>query len=287
MSRIPFGAGDSAALGACSPHPQTAGTILALVSIYLTYLLLVVRSNMRRLQVGMVVVCLGLAYLSQARTGLYAYLIVTSIAIVYLGFTRMSTERKRWFRKNRQRFISLAVMAILVALVAEVATGKISTTTAQFVAKGQENEEFSIDFVFSSREAQIRRAWANFQDNFYTGIGFGTDLSEGWQRSATFLSASTEKGFLPAAILEEVGVIGTSIFVVFIMSVFLQLARNRQVIGFVLFLGILIINLGEMMFFSFGGMAMIAWAYFGLGTFLRDRGRRAAPLPMVSSRTPA
>jgi hypothetical protein len=93
------------------------------------------------------------------------------------------------------------------------------------------------------------------------GIGFGTDLSYEFQARATWFTAPTEKSFMPTAVLEETGIVGFCLIYVFIFALLLFLFRTGNMPGLLAFIVMLVLNLGEMMFFSFGGLGSLVWVY--------------------------
>jgi len=240
-------------------HPQTLGVMASLLAVFLTSLLLFVTFPYRKLALYLLLGLLFLLYLSEARTGMLGYVLTVAITLSLIGMSRPSRGEKSLLARYRRQFIGVAFLGMIVLLVIEGFSGAVSERTTKFLAKGDQVESLSVSVLLKARQDQIDRSWDNFKQNPWAGINFGTDLDPNWQRKATLLSASTEKGFLPTALLEEVGIIGATLFALFIFSLFGFLLRGKRYLGLALFAGLLVVNLGEMMFFSFGGMAMLCW----------------------------
>jgi O-antigen ligase len=125
--------------------------------------------------------------------------------------------------------------------------------------------------VFESRMPLIESSWRVFVQRPWTGIGFGTSIDPQFVANATLFSAPTEKGFLPTALLEEVGIIGALPFAVFLIAFFVHYWKIRNIIALGMMACLLLLNLGEMMFFALGGMGLYSWSLIGAGIALGDR----------------
>jgi hypothetical protein len=260
-------------------HPQTLGVMACLFAVFTTSLLLFVAFPYRRLALIMTVGMLFLLYLSQARTGMIGYFLVIGFALVMVGLARNPPQERRLIQRYQRNFFALAFAGIVALFVLEAVTGKVSDRATRFIAKGEQVEELDISILYKSRETQIREAWENFKEHPMTGIGFGTDLSIHWQRKATLLSASTEKGFLPTGLLEEVGVVGMLFFLLFVFSLYGYTMRSRRYLGLAMVTALIVVNMGEMMFFAFGGMAMLCWPLIATGGTAADAQPAAQAVP--------
>ncbi len=145
--------------------------------------------------------------------------------------------------------------------------GNLAKAAMDFALKGAGNQFITVeagDFA-ASRTALVERSWMLFLEHPLTGINFGTSYDPSFSQNATLLTAPTEKGFIPTAVLEEVGLIGAGFFLLFLCSMFVKLYRDENILGIAVFGGFLIQNLGEMMFFSFGGAGLFSWSIVGAG----------------------
>jgi hypothetical protein len=143
--------------------------------------------------------------------------------------------------------------------------GRISEAVNDFALKGMSGRYHTVeveDFAIS-RMGLIVQSWDLFVEHPLTGINFGTSTARYFVQHATLLSAPTEKGFMPTAVLEEVGIIGAGFFLIFLGFMFRKLYNDENILGIAVFGGFLIQNLGEMMFFSFGGSGLFCWSMVG------------------------
>ena len=128
----------------------------------------------------------------------------------------------------------------------------------------------------SSRASIITQQWETFLRNPLTGIGFQVADTEYFRRNATLFSAPVEKGFLPTGLLEEVGLLGTSTFALFIGLLALSLVLARNGPGLVMLLTYLVTNLGEMTIFAFGGAGGMGWLFVAMGILIGNRSTAVA-----------
>jgi hypothetical protein len=107
---------------------------------------------------------------------------------------------------------------------------------------------------------------ANFWDHPLTGIGFGAPsdparFANQLERGpyGIPLSASVEKGFMPTAVLEETGIIGAALTILLLLALFVPILRHPDPTLFWVATTCLLVNFGEMVFFSIGGMGFFFW----------------------------
>ena len=78
------------------------------------------------------------------------------------------------------------------------------------------------------------------------------------------VSAPVEKGFLPTAILEEIGMLGTVLFLIFIAFLTNAVVEGSDIRWAGMYFGCLFVNVGEAVFFSVGGIGLLYWLLIGL-----------------------
>jgi hypothetical protein len=255
-------------------HPNLHATY---ATLFVTYLLLVwILGGYRRTWLavpGIVSWFMFMAW-SGSRTAILASGIGTLLLIAY---ARPATTRQGWLLEPKlRRGTLIMLLALIGAGIAawDVATsGSISGRLVQFINKaGDEVADIGIDTtqIFSSRKALIEYSWKNFQENALFGIGFGVSKTEVFARTATLMTAPSEKGFLPTAILEEGGILGTTAFLLFLFTFIRQLARERNIAGLVTAIAFVATNLGEVTIFSPGGAGSFGWMTVGAAMILGD-----------------
>jgi len=190
---------------------------------------------------------------------------------------------------SRRVVIGLGIVATAFALLLNAATdNSLGKTISSYIVKGAINEfdyqaQVSMERIVSSRRGLIEFSWHNFLANPLTGIGFGVAKTEAFQKMATYLTAPAEKGFLPTAILEEGGLLGTAAFMLFIAVFSWELIRERNMAGIVMLWTLLITNLGEMTIFSPGGAGGFSWIMVGASILLGDRCWMPPPVHAAAS----
>ena len=207
--------------------------------------------------------------LTQSRTS-FASFILGVLAIVFgsLALQQRGMFRLR-MRISRPALIATLIVAGIAAVAYDVASGQALTRAViTFAQKGKESEELSVEEVFSSRQGMIDYMWANFLESPLIGIGFEVSKHPYFQENATLFNAPIEKGFLPMAVLEETGLLGTIFFAVFLVSLITRLFKDLNLPGFALLCTFLAVNCGESMFFSLGGHGAYGWLMMAAGMML-------------------
>lgn len=279
-------------------HSNALGPFSALMATYLACVFLFGRYRNRWYCAALFVGLLTFMRWSQSRTAFAALIVGLLVMLAATFFLR----RRGWMvlRMNTRRSMLLAGVAGLVigAYMADGVTGgTISKKITGFINKSQNTAELSTRDLFYSRGGKIQTSWGNFLESPWIGIGFEVAKDEAFARTATIVNAPVEKGFLPTAILEQSGIIGTFFFVLTLISFLGYLVVNLNVPGVVLFLTFLTVNCGEVMYFGVAGHGALGWLIVLGGVMLGDwtvrdvrapdagRGRRiataAAPVPVA------
>ncbi|MBK8742082.1 MAG: hypothetical protein IPM02_22385 [Betaproteobacteria bacterium] len=127
------------------------------------------------------------------------------------------------------------------------------------------------DAYEGSRGELISRMWENIEKTPFEGIGFGIasspELNE-IQREPMFdlpVGAAVEKGVMPVAVLEEVGIPGFLLVAVWFGMLLLRSAQ-RGIEPLAVSATVLMLNMSEATFFSPGGLGLLwlllaGWAY--------------------------
>ena len=136
----------------------------------------------------------------------------------------------------------------------------------------KDEETITVEEAFHrSRGAGIAYQWKRFLQKPLTGNGFGIDVAHGHEKNPrTFLgiplSSPTEKGFMPVAFLEEVGIIGLISFIPLLLFLVMNAASQRDIGLISMFFACLFVNIGEAVFFSPGYIGGYFWLLIGLST---------------------
>ena len=202
-----------------------------------------------------------LIFLSGARTGMLAFLF--SLAATWV-IAIVSSRKGNFELKPFRSFVKIGVVAAaLVSLIA--VSPAFSDTMAKFWIKG------GVNSFYLTRGKGIVSQWNHFLQHPLTGNGFGIDVGhENFKNPSTFLSvpvsAAGEKGFLPVAFLEEVGIVGLLSFALFFLVMFRGVFNARDIGLIGVFFACLLVNIGEDVFFSPGYIGGYMWLLIGLST---------------------
>ena len=258
-------------------HSQTLGPIAAMMLIYVACVYLFTPYRCRWLSLPLAVVLLYFLYRSGSRTALVAMLLGAGVLLV-AGFL-MHSRRGQKLRMNlsRSSLVGLMVGSIVLAVFADVFTGgSLLSKARSFIVKYEGGAAYgesglSSEELMSTRQAQIDSMIHTFKQTPITGISFGTSLDPIFAANATYLTAPTEKGFLPLAVLEETGIIGAFFFAIFLFCMVRYLIAERSLPALGVFATFLGANMGEMMFFSFGGQGGFMWLIVAGAILLGER----------------
>jgi hypothetical protein len=265
-------------------HPQALGVFLVMTGAA------AFAAGCRAPRLNRVLIAFGVAqwsliFLTGSRTALVA---IALGGIVYLFETAV-----RGVKYSRLGYLPAPVIAIAITglmLVVTVSPG-IREGFAAFLEKGDQQSLVSMDnpevaLDESSRGGQVFDALAVASKHPLLGYGFGVDPdseanmdANGSQLGGIPLSAPVEQGFLPLATIAQIGIVGSLFVFAFLLSVF-KLARVDSGETSALFAAVLGVNLGEMIFYSVGGLGILMWALLSLFAI-------SGTLPRQSFRVPS
>lgn len=251
-------------------HPQAFGPTMALLGAWAAGHLLGVKRP-PWLMVALAGTCLVLVVLSETRTAGLA--LIFGVGIAVLLTPRLAGLPVRVALPGLRSKRTLAVVAL--ALVGVVVAGaQLESVVTNFIAKsGRANATTLLDAYEGSRGKKIDEMWANITTKPLQGVGFGIasdPLEMDVERDPILglpVSASVEKGVLPVAVLEEVGLVG---FLAVALWVFMLMRRSARggLVPVTVGLTALLMNMGEATLFSPGGMGLLslillAWSMAG------------------------
>ena len=238
-------------------HPQSFGPTVALVGALVGGRVMGESKPAWR-DIALLGLCLVLVVLSEARTaGVAMVLGLLGSALLSPAFAGVSRTRMLPGLRSR-RFQAVALLAVAGVVVGgPFLAGKLSA----YLFKRTDATSL-IEAADASRGALVEKMFWNIQDNPWTGIGFGIasepELMEVERDSVLGLplSAPVEKGVMPVAVVEELGIFG-ALAVLGWLLVVLRRGAQAGVQRFAVLITLVLVNFGESMFFSVGGMGML------------------------------
>ena len=258
-------------------QPQVFGATMAILGAWSAARMIGDRSP-SWLVIGLVVACLAMILMSEAR--------IAGVSIVLGLFAAVFTVSAGGRRSIKFSFPGLrSKKVMLVAALAVgglgLAAGKAESLATHFISKSGRAEATSLLAAYQgSRGGLIGEMWQNIKEKPFTGIGFGiaSDVHEmNVQRDPLLglpLGAPIEKGVLPVAVLEEVGLFGLGFVVAWLWS-FLRYWIRGGVVPVSVGLTILLLNMGEATLFSPGGMGLLSLILIGWVVACGQRGAEA------------
>jgi hypothetical protein len=245
-------------------HPQGFGPTMALLGAWTGARMLAERRPPLRLML-LVAVCLILVMLSEARTAGLGMLLGLGLAVVtvpWLGRRRVAAVLPGV--KSRRMYLVVGATVLGVLSAGSIATDRIQ----QYFEKRGDDFSSLGDAYQASRGGLIDAMTDNIELHPFTGIGFGiASEPENMvvEREPLFglpTSAAIEKGVLPIAVVEELGVFGAAAVFIWLWMV-VRRASRAGVTALALVLTTVLLNFGESTFFSTGGLGLLPLILLG------------------------
>lgn len=243
-------------------HPQVLGPVAATLAAWLLGGILTGRDR-STLSKLLVAGGLILVVLSGARTAGLSLAIGLAVAMLILVL-----RRERVLDFESLSLSSLLLLFTFAVGVVIMAAPQIQERATAFIFKGDEAESATELFEMSRGEL-MAVSMENFRQSPVTGIGFGTpsDLGQLDRRAESFLdipfSASSEKGFMPTAVLEETGLVGAFLTIILLLIIIVPIFRFGSFGIIWSFMACLLTNVGAAILFSVGGLGFFVWLFFG------------------------
>lgn len=243
-------------------HPQAFGPTMALLGTIMIGEILSSK-KFRLIPLLWFSMAAVLIILSEARTAGLALILALILSMclrpVFIGKNFFDANP---IFKNKYFYIWLFVIISLIIIAHPLYIDSLES----YIFKRTHSSTL-IDLADASRGALVQDMLRNISENPLFGIGFGVASDPNHLdivRDPIFnlpISAVIEKGVLPIAIIEELGLIlGICVFLWFLYS-FRQAAKS-DVQKLAIVLCVFCLNLGENMFFSVGGMGMLMLIFF-------------------------
>lgn len=257
-------------------HSQTLGAVAAALSAYL-----ICQMFMRNgpLSIGksflLLLPMLLTLHLSHSRTAIIALALGVLIGlIVHRGRGSLGIDQSATTFYICLGFVALALVVTTDASVFD-----------SFVNKHGAGGSF-FESLFSTRYGLVVKQLRTFIESPIFGSGFGLPALPANALATMDMGAdsvSTEKGFLPTAVLQEMGMVGFLIttFFIYLLCRHIGLGADPRLVAVAA--TSLFSNLGESTFFSFGGTGYFHWIFVLLAVRSRNWGYIDSPSPSASA----
>ncbi len=279
MNAIKSGAGVKSLFKGITWHSQTLGPMVAFLAVFIfaDWVLCVKRfSWLHAILLGL---CPVLLYKTSSRTAMGSVLI--GIAMIAMCMMKERGIGIRWRAKVKSAMFAVAGLAVIAIVVVPSLRDSI-TRFALKTAGDVQVQDFTVEDAMFTRQGLIDRGMYNFRQSPLIGNGFQVSYEMQYTKIKSLrdaVSAPVEKGVWIPAILEEGGVVGMFLFLVFVIGVSVKLYASKSYMAFSLFITLIIMNLGEFTFFSMSGVGGFLWTIIFIGAAfdtlrLRDNKRR-------------
>lgn len=245
-------------------HSQTLGPLVATLFVFLMGDLLFNIRKPDKLYIVLILICPFLVYKTSSRTGMGTML--AGLMFLALMFINARNIRSNW--KSRVASWLLAICVVGSAATAMVPSVRLRVV--QFILKQEKSSvtydtEIESETVLSTRQFLMDEAMYNWQQSPVIGNGFQVSRNMvGAKRDSlmSYLSAPIEKGVWVTAILEEGGVIGMILFVMFWLPTTIVLWKREVYVAAGLLLANVVCNLAEFCMFSMSSEGGFVWGVF-------------------------
>lgn len=246
-------------------HSQSMAPVAAGFSVLLFADMLFGLRRFDKLYCALLICCPVLLYMTSSRTGMGTYL-------VGMGFVAWLMMRSRGVSSRwRGRVMNLVGLMLFIMIVIFILTSSGRESVKSFAMKGRDSSaELSLENL-NTRHELMSSAMENFKNSPMIGNGFQVGIwMVGEKRGSLldYMSAPVEKGVWVTAILEEGGVVGMFLFLVFYLGSIISAVKNKAYIVASCMVMIGMTNLGEFTFFSMSYTGGILWAIVFAGVAL-------------------
>ena len=246
-------------------HSQTLGPVVASFFAFLFADLAINVRKMNWLYIALLVCCPLLIIKTSSRTAMASMLM--SVLMVGGCVMKMKGIGVRWRGKVKAMLGAGAVFAI----VAICFSASVRQSIIGFAMKyGEEASagDFSMEYAMGTRQFLIDAQLYNFKKSPYIGNGFQVSEEMAYTKTTSFkdlISAPIEKGVWVTAVLEEGGVIGFTILVLFFLVAILTMLQRGAYTGVTVLSALVVSNLAEFTMFSMSAMGGLFWALVFIG----------------------
>lgn len=247
--------------------PQTFGAVVAPLTALFTGLYLF-HPTLKNRWVGAPAVLgwVGI-YLTFSRTSMLAAVLGLVVTVGVGGVLR----REEWGRQIGNalgRPVAIGSGILILGLLAMQASS-IQRYVAEFVFKDDQASTV-VEIFEEARGSRATRSMENFRRSPIFGIGFGAPsdpsrFTRHLERGPLGIptSATVEKGFMPTAVLEETGIVGAVLILTLLGFLIAPVMWYGDIVAFWMLSTALLVNFGEMIFFTMGGNGLYLWIMMG------------------------
>lgn len=244
-------------------HSQMLGPVMAMIGILVFADFVFSIQKPDKLYLAILIIAPFMIAKTSSRTAMGAFL--AGVLIIIYQLLKARGVKIPWRNKVFSAFFSVIVVGALVVL----AVPKTRESVLKFIVKyGDSGGAVTTERILSSRQAKLDGAIDNWRKSPFVGNGFqvSEDMA-GFQATSisSILSAPVEKSTWTHAILEEGGIVGEAMFIIFLCTAIPMMFKRQAYVGGSLFVAFVVSNLGEFTIFSMSGGGGFFWEFVFLG----------------------
>ena len=251
-------------------HSQMLSPVTAMMAAWVLCDMILVEKRLALLHMGVLMVAPVLIYMSRSRGGLLEIVAVMGMVMfVCVPKARLSDRVKS---RLWGLVIFMGIGLISIAVVSEIKNQTIS----RWVRKTENvvGDSRTLREAFTeSRKGALEYNLNDFKLNPIFGKGFQVfpDFERRYQRGEiTWYFAPVEKGVTPLVVLGETGLLGTTFFLIFLISFAVTCLKQRYLALLTMFTCMFVCNLADSTFFSPSGLGGLLWITSCVGGFSID-----------------
>lgn len=251
-------------------HAQPFGCMMGVYAVFM-WMLVITRKKLQPQVFVLASVATAYVYLSKARIGG-----LTLVAGLFAGLViaPLIPRLNRFLDLPKLRFSRVAFLMTLVFVAVVASGGLLTVKLSQYAMKYDSLDNATVgDFanaLYRARGSVVEQMIASISRKPLTGIGFGVPTEGGRSTPIVYdpifnlpVMATVEKGVMPVAVLEELGLPLGIVVYVWLIYLFVLAGRGGAV-SFATFSAAVAVNAAEAIFFSPGGAGLFFLTLTGM-----------------------
>lgn len=254
-------------------HSQSLGPVVAAIGVALFADLLFSIKRPDKLYIALLLCVPILLWKTSSRTAMGTFIV--GVLFCTQMFLSARGIKSRWKGKVTSALLMIAIFLSFMVLVLPSAREKAMGFIMKYKGSQVTSKEMNMEDLLVTRQGRWDEGIANWKRSPVIGNGFQVSESMiGMNVGFTTLSAPVEKSVWISAILEEGGVFGLSIFLIFMVTCIIVLKSTKCYVGLTCFVSMMTINFGEFTMFSMSGIGGFVWAMVFIGVMIDIRRRK-------------
>lgn len=244
-------------------HSQTLGPLAAMlfVAVFSDFILSIRKKDW--LYIILMLAAPLCLYKTSSRTALGTMLVGTFFTLWCFMKTRQ--VESKWKARVTSTVLMISIVGSMLLAVTPAGRDAFARYVLKYGGEDVKMKDVSMEDVVLTRQGLMDEAMYNFRKKPLLGNGFQVNEKMAGGRGFSILTAPVEKGVWVTAVLEESGVPGMILFVLFGITAIPLLVKRKAYTGATILFTIFVVNLGEFTMFSMSGIGAYYWALAFMG----------------------